>query len=73
MPQALVDFIEAGGPNGSRLDLGSDSRFNAALAQLRNQVQQQASDGCMARRARSVPMVVKNQRYSGRTITGEGS
>ncbi|MHA5048386.1 DUF6650 family protein [Streptomyces sp. SD15] len=44
MRQAFVDFIEAGGPDGSRFGPGSDSRFNEALARLRDQVQQQADE-----------------------------
>jgi hypothetical protein len=44
MRKAFTDFIDAGGPNGRRFDPGSDSRFNEALAQLRDQVQQQADE-----------------------------
>ncbi|MFD9657751.1 hypothetical protein [Streptomyces mirabilis] len=42
--QAFVDFIEAGGSDGGRFGPGSDRLFNEALAQLRDQVQQQAAE-----------------------------
>ncbi|MFJ6918238.1 DUF6650 family protein [Streptomyces sp. NPDC101133] len=44
MRQAFTDFIEAGGSNGERFGPGSDRRFNEALAQLRERVQQQADE-----------------------------
>ncbi|WP_233646426.1 DUF6650 family protein [Streptomyces sp. BSE6.1] len=44
MRQAFTDFIEAGGSNGGRFGPGSDRRFNEALAQLRDRVQQQADE-----------------------------
>ncbi|CAL9550002.1 DUF6650 family protein [Streptomyces sp. enrichment culture] len=44
MRQAFTDFIEAGGVNGGRFGPGSDRRFNEALAQLRDRVQQQADE-----------------------------
>jgi len=44
MRQAFVDFIEAGGPDGSRFEAESYDTFHEALAHLRNQVQQQADE-----------------------------
>ncbi|MFE2567300.1 DUF6650 family protein [Streptomyces mirabilis] len=44
MRQAFVNFIEAGGPHGSRFGPEAYDAFNEAVAQLRNQVQQQADE-----------------------------
>ncbi|MGZ0234208.1 DUF6650 family protein [Streptomyces sp. CPS1] len=44
MREGFTDFIEAGGPSGERFGPGSDRRFNEALAQLRNRIQQQADE-----------------------------
>jgi hypothetical protein len=44
MRQGFTDFIEAGGTGGERFGPGSDRRFNAALARLRDRIQQQADE-----------------------------
>ncbi|MFF2439262.1 hypothetical protein ACFVU4_34765 [Streptomyces sp. NPDC058107] len=44
MREGFTDFIEVGGSSGERFGPGSDRRFNEALAQLRNRIQQQADE-----------------------------